>query len=654
MVLPFRKESMRLIQDIYYRISALREVIRSIVNIRGSKTMSDAKGTSHLSSYLSYYQSLDNPGYSVLITGPWGVGKTYQVLDLIPEKERCYVSLFGVGTPEDAHAEVFAAYAPNLGKFGRGLEAIQQATDKAGSFWALAGSAGGWINAALRRQIKADRTLIFDDLERSTMSLEEMLGVISMYLDHLGFRVILIADEEKLKEKYDGYLKAKEKIIGHTISVRPMTEVAFDSFIMETDGGSRKLIKDQKESILSAFAASECASLRVLRHIIRDISRLYQALKPEHRANKEALKEITELFVALGVEFRMGRLQAKDLEGRMEVHLRFQLLRDANNTDNANTPAFIKAADKYPTIDLTNQILNDSVLLEIFEHGVFNPETIQGSVEDSPHFTKLEALPAWRRIINFDELDDNTLNEALQIMEKQFKDREIIDSGEMLHVFALKLLMASERISKQDLNAVREECLQYIEDVLQTGKLPPRELEYNWLDRFTDGYDGYSYWVRKEYKEHFDEILKRLIDAREKALERKFPEFVENLFEILNRDGIEFYRMVCHTEGHDSPYALIPVFSSIEPEKFVDAWLAAPRTAWGWVRRALEARLAPHGIIGALQPEKEWAIEVMRILEQKRDALTGFERLRVDRIIPKKLQYLVDEANGTKDVQDGK
>ena len=45
----------------------------------------------HLESYLEYYLSLESPGFAVLVKGPWGTGKTFQVKKFIPEAKRYYV-----------------------------------------------------------------------------------------------------------------------------------------------------------------------------------------------------------------------------------------------------------------------------------------------------------------------------------------------------------------------------------------------------------------------------------------------------------------------------------------------------------------------------------------------------------------------------------
>jgi hypothetical protein len=69
----------------------------------------------HLEDYLGHYLSLDKPGYAVLVTDEWGAGKTYQVKGLIPQADRYYVSLFGVQTVEQIHAEVFCSCLTKIG-----------------------------------------------------------------------------------------------------------------------------------------------------------------------------------------------------------------------------------------------------------------------------------------------------------------------------------------------------------------------------------------------------------------------------------------------------------------------------------------------------------------------------------------------------------
>jgi hypothetical protein len=604
----------------------------------------------HLEDYLNYYKDLNAPGYAVLVTGSWGVGKTHQVRRCLPEDDCYYVSLFGLRTPEEAHAAVYAAYAPNLDKLGQGLGTIQNAANNAGGLITLAGTATGWLNAALRRQIKPDRLLIFDDLERCGMSLEEMMGVFSTYSEHLGFQMVLIADEEKLLQRHVGYATAKEKVIGHTSKVGPMTSDAFDAFVIAVDDVSRDYIQSQKQLILDVFKCSDCKSLRILRHVVFDLARLHQSLEPKHIKNQTAMTEIIGLFVACGIEVRLGRLSPSDLNNRAGKRMGVELRRHSAKNNDIEKSLFVEADDRYSTIDMENQILNDQILKDIFEHGVFEAGPIKDSVDASNHFLDLKDIPAWNLIASFDELPDGVLQEALEKMNAQFDHREVTSSGEILHIFALRLMMADEGISGGDVKTVCAECCQYIEDLLGEGRLPARELHWRWWDKFDQAYGGYGYWIRPSYQEQFKEIWHKLIAAREEALAETYSSIMTEIMKSLEVDGRDFYRQLCHTAGHDSPYALLPVLPAMKPSDFVDAWLNSPRPAWRWVSRTLEDRLEPHRLKHELSSEKEWALDVLKELEGRRDGSSGFDRLRIDRIIPKKLRQLSiadDEQSST-------
>lgn len=604
--------------------------------------------TKHLYEYLAYYGQLKNPGYAVLVTGEWGAGKTHQVRQCIKETDCYYVSLFGLQTPNEAHAAVYAAYAPNLSKLSKVVGTAGETAESMGGFFSLGGAAADWLNATMRQNIEPNRTLIFDDLERCGMSLEEMMGVFSTYIEHLGFRVVLVADEERLQERHKDYPRAKEKIIGHIAKVVPQTSEAFDAFIGKVDSTASGYLQKVKTEILEVFDASGCMSLRVLRHVIFDLARLHQSLKPEHVQNREAMQEIIGLFVACGIEVRLGRLSPSDLRNRAGRRYAYEVMRYASKDKEVDKPPLVSADERYSTINLESQILDDQVLVDVFENGVLDKEKIVASVSRSSHFVVPGDVPAWKLVASFDELPDEVLQMALKKMETQFVNREITSSGEMLHIFALRLMMSEEGISESDLESTRDECLQYIDDLFATGRLPPRELGWRWWDSFDQAYDGHAYWVRPSYQDHFKTLWDRLIATREAALEATFPAIMERLLPMMADDGIEFYRQLCQTAGRDSPYALIPILKCVEPAVFVDAWLAAPRPAWRWVKSALEGRFEPHRVQSELASERSWALDVLREIEKRRDALTGFEGLRVERVIPYKLRQL-EEAQAVEE-----
>jgi hypothetical protein len=199
----------------------------------------NTKTHSPLSQYIDYYTSLTDPGYAVLVTGAWGVGKSYQVKQAIPKNRRYFVSLYGVDSVEGIHDAVLAECMPNL-KASGALETLGDVGKAMGDKFALAGLAGSIWKTYLRRRLTSDRVIVFDDLERSSLwdsSENELLGAINHYVEHLGFQVIVICYYEKIQKNIK---ETKEKIFGHTINVKPQTTEAVTKFILDMNNAKRQ------------------------------------------------------------------------------------------------------------------------------------------------------------------------------------------------------------------------------------------------------------------------------------------------------------------------------------------------------------------------------------------------------------------------------
>ena len=80
--------------------------------------LSDASRSSpngHIYEYLDYYVNLSHsPKFSVLLTGPWGIGKTYLIGSFIKSakdkgKRGIHVSLFGMTSREEIDSALLCA-----------------------------------------------------------------------------------------------------------------------------------------------------------------------------------------------------------------------------------------------------------------------------------------------------------------------------------------------------------------------------------------------------------------------------------------------------------------------------------------------------------------------------------------------------------------
>ena len=73
--------------------------------------------------------------------------------------------------------------------------------------------------------------LIFDDLERCSMNVSDVLGYITAFVEHEGFKAIIVANEDDVLKRDDKrYAEIKEKLIGQTLSIKPYITAALTNF----------------------------------------------------------------------------------------------------------------------------------------------------------------------------------------------------------------------------------------------------------------------------------------------------------------------------------------------------------------------------------------------------------------------------------------
>ena len=501
-----------------------------------------------------------------------------------------------------------------------------------GGLYSLARIIPGITKAIIRQEIKPDRTLVFDDLERCGLNLKDILGVINIYVEHHGCRVVVISHEGKLNEEFQ---QTKEKLFGQTIKVEPQAAKAFDAFCLDyASPNIRDFLNAHRAAIIGIFNASGAKSLRVMRHVIEDLARLHEMLGEEHVNNNAAIVELVSLFSALNIEVRSGQLFEENLENRTNVRYAYELRRHGNRDGEPEKPPLVVADEKYTSVDLESNLLQDTPIIQMLIEGRYDQELIRDSLNNSSHFLKPEDAPPWKVVINFDDLEDEVIKPAFDRMQEQFDNREVTDSGEMLHIFALRLMMAERGILDDDVATVAEACKTYVDDLLADDRLPPRETDWRWFDRFERAHDGIGYWVTDAYRDYFKEIWDHLIAAKEKALEKQFPERTQQLLNLVRTDGRAFFEQVSQTSNGDNPYALIPVLSHIPANEFVGAWLESPRENWRSISYALKGRYEHTRLDNELKSERNWVRQVVRLLEDEVTKADGFQALRIKRIIP--------------------
>jgi hypothetical protein len=613
--------------------------MRNIFNHCNRKNSSDKVGDvrtrqgpkTTLENYLEYYKELDFPGYAVLVTGPWGVGKTYQVKRSLPNAETYYVSLYGVDTIGGIHDAVLAAALPSLTS-NKYLKEVGKALSKLFDNWAP-GVSSGALNMVLRAKLKSDRTIIFDDLERSPLweaQKSGLLGAINHYVEHLGFRVIAICHEGRIA---DQLAEIKEKTFGHTIRVESQIEEAFDYFLANDvkNENEKAFIAERKYLIEEVWRQSNQSSLRILRHVLNDVARLRRIWNERHLKKNAAVEHVLKLFCELDIEVRAGNLTKDDLVSRIELNIPSQRI-NKKHADNTDANPFEEISLRYSSCNPTSQTLSNEILVSTLIDGKYDPDMLAACLDQSSYYAEKIQIPPWRILMDFETLDDAILEEGIGRMQKQFDDRSVTDVGEFLHIAALRLVMLKYSDNTDKMTEEKSRCIAYIDDLLATGRLPPTSLES--MNMPSDHYRGYTFWVPPCTEEHFEEIRKHIIDAQKKAVSALYPSHVKEILRMLKEDQESLLKTISNTFTQSSIFAYFPILASIPVNQFVDAWLSGPRKGWRQVTIALENRYRTIKINPELKSEANWANSLLKEIDARINSETGFRALRLSQIKP--------------------
>lgn len=286
-------------------------------------------------------------------------------------------------------------------------------------------------------------------------------------------------------------------------------------------------------------------------------------------------------------------------------------------------------------VEFESSILSDKILEDTICNGHFNKAEIINHLNNSLYFSLPEDIPSWKVLINFDEIDDQTIAKTIKKLESEEKGLLITDEGDILHTFSMKCLMAISGEIPSKPSTILEETKKYIDALLNSKKLIPMNKDFRVNYSSDDNSHGYGYWIKDEYRAEFEEIKKHLKKCKETALNRQYPEIAEEILLNLKNDIDNFKIQISRNSNKLGAYAQIPVLAEIASNLFVDKWLELPVSNWIKVREALEYRYDTGMLRNVLKLEVEWINAVNTELECRANRHTGLSKLRILRLVPR-------------------
>lgn len=576
--------------------------------------------------YLDDYLAFPHrPGFAVLLTGPWGGGKTFLVRELIERqaalgKTVLSVSLYGLSSRQEIAEALLDARYPTLGQMRR--DQFQRA-----------GQAN--YRAVPVGSPDAD-AYVFDDLERCAMRIADALGFINLLVERDGRKVLVVANEERARGRGRlSYVPAKEKVIGQSFTVAADFTPAFDSFLSKVDfEPTAKLLDAFRDEIESLFVQSGLGNLRILQRSIWDFERVHRELRPEHRGKAEAMGALARLIFPLSFEFRAERLVGADLRDR------FKQVYGGTFDDNAVKSPLRSAAAKYPGVRLTDTILPDDVLSDLLVDGFVKSDAVQSALDASSWFQR-EDESSWRVVWHAFERRDTEVEAAAAKLMDEFRDRAYTRTGDLIHVFGQMLKLTEFCVTGWTVEQTYVECRRYIDDLRAQGRLEAPTSPVDDETRYGT-YGGLGFYRGNDLE--FGELLGYMNEQRRLAEIDRYPEKAEELLAMMDADPDGFASMIGPRQGVLGKYATVPVLASLDAQKVAEKLIELEPLQFNEVLLALSGRYDLGAFRRWLGQELPWAKQLRDALLDRAVGLSIYGRKRVTQQVD---AYLSPHLNDT-------
>ena len=328
---------------------------------------------------------------ALLITGQWGVGKTYFFNNTLSEKIKeinikgktnsnytpIRVSLFGVTNIDDIGRRIFTELFPRLEKgikIGKGIAKLllsipitktfipEKIPELISEIKADNKTKNNMINSMTNRIV-----ICFDDLERvsNDFPIENLIGYINNLTENYDLKAVIIGNTNEINSKSKIFEKIKEKLIGVEIEFDNDIKLVFDNIVEEkpySDNYKNFLL--EKKDFICSFFSEDYKNIRTLLIVLECYKYIYSAItknpksKPFEQYKDDLIKSTLLFTIAITIEFKKGNLSKKDKE-TMNNEIRTIL----NFTNNQEEDLFAEPQE--------NEDINPNILKKIY-YGQYN------------------------------------------------------------------------------------------------------------------------------------------------------------------------------------------------------------------------------------------------------------------------------------------
>lgn len=438
--------------------------------------------------------------YALLLDGEWGSGKTYyiknEIIPAINKKTIIYLTLFGIEDKTTIKSEIIAK---SLIKSDN--ESINGFIDSIITSIDISGIANKGnikldnMDKILEKIDTKNTVIIFDDLERCKLDLQEIFGLINYYVEHVGIKCIIVANTQEI-DKINEFNKCCEKIIGTRIKFKSNYEEIVTKFIENQEFSNNEVLKNRKfiGELIDISEKLNNHNLRTFQFFLSKIKAIYNEINI--KTQKEILEDIARYCFIISISFKDGR---KLNSWGLADYGRYNYL-----SENELDPTFEIEGFKFVDDYVVNSILDKDYINTTIEKYYVEKNTI-------PKEDPLNLIRLWF------ENNDNYLNNNIDLIENKLKNNEYNYGTYPKIIEELSAIYAYGVFDIEKLINIRDQMIENI----KKGK-------------FQETCDWYAHFLDGEAEFVYDDITKSIIESCNIEIKNNHKELIDSYLDKEN------------------------------------------------------------------------------------------------------------------------
>jgi hypothetical protein len=441
----------------------------------------------------------------------------------------------------------------------------------------------------------------------------EVLGYINQFVEHDGYRVVILANEEKVIEKDPQFISVKEKVVGRTFRIQSQTKEALNSFLDELLADDAiEVLKTRKSQMLAVEANANYDNLRHLRQAVHDFADFWHCLPVEKFSLKTRpafLDRLVKDVIAISLETRSGTLPISSID---PTTIRAEMVKRliANNSKEPVPKSEALTRLELHGLDSPTELaLLPSVYIEFFNTGWITEETAIQGTERSP-FIVDDTKPAWIRLWYRYTLSDQDFEEVVAQVRDQLSQATFESAEILLHVAGMLFDLAHKRWIPESMEQISVMVQDAVRALEERTALSPGSRE-SALKFDADSSLGLGYTGRDLTE--FQKFRVYLQNARDRARESAFVDWARELMEELTNTP-ETWASKFRVGLQSAIYSHQPIFAYSSADKFVETLMHAQPVTLQAVSGVMNERY------GLINLNDEWKLKELDFLSKSADS----------------------------------